>query len=95
MLQGCIAACGDLYLYRLSCLLCDRPTAQWTLLCQTVSWFTLYCSTRTLTNSTEAVIVTMALYYYPWPGNSQYESRTIFFLVPLCTNTIANLTWLI
>ncbi|XP_067678293.1 GPI mannosyltransferase 3-like [Haliotis asinina] len=81
MLQGVMAACGDLYLYRLSRLLCDRPTAQWTLLCQTLSWFTLYCSTRTLTNSTEAVLVTMALYYYPWPKSPQTSSLSKFLVL--------------
>ncbi|KAH3697157.1 GPI mannosyltransferase 3-like [Dreissena polymorpha] len=67
IIQGVIAACGDLYLYKLSWLLSDRATAQWALFCQMTNWFMLYCSTRTLTNSTETAIVTAALYYYPWP----------------------------
>lgn len=67
ILQGIIAAWGDLYLYKLSWKLSDRATAQWTLFCQITSWFTLYCCTRTLTNSMESVLVTVALYYFPWP----------------------------
>ncbi|KAJ8305556.1 hypothetical protein KUTeg_016101 [Tegillarca granosa] len=59
--QGVLAAYGDLYLFKLSCKLTDRATAQWTLLCQTLSWFMIYCSTRTLTNSTETVLITVAL----------------------------------
>lgn len=67
ILQGIMAAYGDLYLFKLSCKLSDRATAQWTLLCQILSWFTLYSCTRTLSNCVETVLVTMALYYYPWP----------------------------
>ncbi|XP_062584188.1 GPI mannosyltransferase 3-like [Saccostrea cucullata] len=68
VLQGIFAAWGDLYLYKLSWKLADRATAQWTLFCQITSWFTLYCCTRTLTNSMESVLVTVALYYFPWPN---------------------------
>ncbi|XP_060065292.1 GPI mannosyltransferase 3-like [Ylistrum balloti] len=68
ILQGVIAACGDLYLFKLSWKLSDRATAQWTLLCQILSWFTLYCCTRTLSNCMETVLITMALYYFPWPN---------------------------
>ena len=80
MLQGVIAAFGDLYLYKLSALLTGRATAQWTLLCQTLSWFMLYCSTRTLTNSTETVLCTIALYYFPWPGKSARYVSVLFIL---------------
>ncbi|XP_069127470.1 GPI mannosyltransferase 3-like [Argopecten irradians] len=68
IVQGVIAALGDLYLFKLSWKLSDRATAQWTLLCQILSWFTLYCCTRTLSNCMETVLVTMALYYFPWPN---------------------------
>ncbi|XP_021355210.1 GPI mannosyltransferase 3-like [Mizuhopecten yessoensis] len=68
ILQGVIAALGDLYLFKLSWKISDRATAQWTLLCQILSWFTLYCCTRTLSNCMETVVITMALYYFPWPN---------------------------
>ncbi|XP_033737188.1 GPI mannosyltransferase 3-like [Pecten maximus] len=68
IVQGVIAASGDLYLFKLSWKLSDRATAQWTLLCQILSWFTLYCCTRTLSNCMETVLITMALYYFPWPN---------------------------
>ncbi|XP_060570497.1 GPI mannosyltransferase 3-like [Ruditapes philippinarum] len=77
LIQGVIAAIGDLYLYKFSWLLCDRATAQWTLLCQTVNWFMLYCSTRTLTNSTETALITAALFYFPWPGKQNYSSQSV------------------
>ncbi|KAL4236615.1 hypothetical protein ACF0H5_004999 [Mactra antiquata] len=80
LIQAIIAAFGDLYLYKLSCLLTDRATAQWSLFCQTVSWFMLYCSTRTLTNSTETVLVTAALYYFPWPSKHTASNSPRKFL---------------
>lgn len=68
LLQGILASIGDLFLFRLSRRLSGHAVAQWTLLCSLLSWFMAYCCTRTLTNSTEMVLVTMALYYFPWPS---------------------------
>jgi phosphatidylinositol glycan class B len=66
-MQAILATIGDLYLYKFSRRLADQSTAQWTLCCQLASWFTFYCGTRTLTNSVETVITTVAMYYFPWP----------------------------
>ncbi|XP_013406843.1 GPI mannosyltransferase 3 [Lingula anatina] len=68
LLQAVFAAIGDYHLFKLSNHLCDKATAQWALLSQLLSWFTFYCCTRTLTNSAEAVLTTVALSHYPWPG---------------------------
>lgn len=68
LVQGIFAALGDLYTYRLSARLSGLKVAHWTLLCQLSSWFIFYTSSRTLTNSTEQVLTSLALYYYPWPG---------------------------
>ncbi|XP_052776100.1 GPI mannosyltransferase 3-like [Mya arenaria] len=85
IIQGIIAATGDLYLYKLSWMLCDRATAQWSLFCQMTNWFMLYSTTRTLTNSTETVLVTAALYYFPWPGkpSSSHSVRRFLLLASL------------
>lgn len=91
-IQGIIAATGDLYLYKFSWLLCDRATAQWTLLCQTVNWFMLYCATRTLTNSTETALVTAALFYFPWPGKVNPSQSTRKFLVLAALSVIVRPT---
>ncbi|KAK3590324.1 hypothetical protein CHS0354_008766 [Potamilus streckersoni] len=80
VLEAILAAWGDLYLYKLSWKLCDRATAQWTLLCQILSWFTLYCATRTLTNSAEASLCVIALYHFPWPGLLQNGSSLAKFV---------------
>ncbi|KAK7488449.1 hypothetical protein BaRGS_00020234 [Batillaria attramentaria] len=71
LLQGVLASTGDLFLFRLSRRLGGAEIAQWTLLCHMLSWFTAYCCTRTLTNSAETVLVTAALFYFPWPGYPQ------------------------
>lgn len=68
LVQGIFAAFGDLYTYRLSVRLSGLKVAHWTLFCQLSSWFVFYTSSRTLTNSTEQVLTSLALYYYPWPG---------------------------
>ncbi|ESP05347.1 hypothetical protein LOTGIDRAFT_181193, partial [Lottia gigantea] len=92
LLQGVLAAIGDLHLYKLSRKLSDTPTAQWTLLCQVINWFTLYCCTRTLTNSTEAVLVTVALYYFPWPGYPSGRNSTVKFLIMAALSVVVRPT---
>ncbi|XP_019640115.1 PREDICTED: GPI mannosyltransferase 3-like [Branchiostoma belcheri] len=67
LLQGLFTALCDLHLYKVTRKLHGKEVAQWTLLCQLLSWFMFYCGPRTLTNSMETVLTTAALYYYPWP----------------------------
>ncbi|XP_078600609.1 GPI alpha-1,2-mannosyltransferase 3-like [Branchiostoma floridae x Branchiostoma japonicum] len=67
LLQGLFTALCDLYLFKVTRKLHGKGVAQWTLLCQILSWFMFYCGPRTLTNSMETVLTTAALYYYPWP----------------------------
>lgn len=100
ILQGVIAAWGDLYLYKLSWKLSDRATAQWTLFCQITSWFTLYCCTRTLTNSMESVLVTVALYYFPWPDIRSGQKSSTWKFVSLAVLSVlirptAAVTWVL
>ncbi|CAD5115662.1 DgyrCDS4617 [Dimorphilus gyrociliatus] len=68
ILQAIFAALCDLYLYKFSSKIANQNVAKWSLLCQLTCWFTFYCYTRTLTNSMETVLSTMALFYFPWPG---------------------------
>ena len=71
LMQALFAAVGDLFLYKLSARLAGHKAARWTLLCQLTSWFTFYTYTRTLTNSIEAILTTVALYYFPWPNKAK------------------------
>jgi len=84
LIQGLFAAVSDLYVFRLSLRLSGAQTARWTLLFQLTSWFTFYCGTRTLTNSMEAFLTAVALYYYPWPGRT---TRSRFVYLPSYSTT--------
>ncbi|XP_076462738.1 GPI alpha-1,2-mannosyltransferase 3-like [Babylonia areolata] len=87
LLQGVVASVGDMYLYWLSGRLAGREVAQWTLLCQLLSWFTAYCCTRTLSNGVETTLVTAALYYFPWPGATQ-SGRDVRWFVALAAMSV-------
>ncbi|PFX22760.1 GPI mannosyltransferase 3 [Stylophora pistillata] len=76
VMQACFASFGDLFLYKLAAKRFDLQTARWTLICYLISWFTLYCVTRTLTNSLETVLTTMALYYWPCGGQKDGIKQT-------------------
>ncbi|XP_076115625.1 GPI alpha-1,2-mannosyltransferase 3-like [Mytilus galloprovincialis] len=97
ILQGVFAAFGDLYLFKLSWKLTDRATAQWSLFCQVTSWFMFYCITRTLTNSMETVLVTVALYYYPWPKckSTSLTKFLVFASLSVLVRPTAAIIWLL
>lgn len=73
LVQSCFASFGDLFLYKLAVKRFDLQTGRWTLICYLISWFTFYSVTRTLTNSLETVLTTIALYY--WPCNSKENNN--------------------
>ncbi|CAG5121205.1 unnamed protein product [Candidula unifasciata] len=99
LVQAVIAAWGDLCLYKLSSKLSGRATAQWTLLCHLLSWFTIYCCTRTLTNSTETVLITAALSYFPWPDHPSKPKDIYKFLALAALSVVvrptAALVWIL
>ena len=74
LVQSFFAAFGDLFLYKLAVKRFDHQTGGWTLICHLMSWFTFYSVTRTLTNSLETVLITIALYY--WPYDTKKEINT-------------------
>ncbi|XXG74680.1 hypothetical protein AAC387_Pa07g3338 [Persea americana] len=67
LLQSIFASFGDLYLFKLSRLAFDERVARWTLFSQLTNWFMFFCFPRTLSNSLEAVLTIMGLYYW-WPS---------------------------
>ena len=77
MLQAFFQACGDLYLYKLALRWGDTGalSARYALFLQLTSWFTWYCGVRTYSNSLEAVLMTMALTYWPWPTIPPFSSK--------------------
>jgi len=80
LLQAVLAAFGDFFVFKLSGKLFGRESATWSLLCNCLSWFTFYCITRTLTNSTETILTTIALYQWPWDPKLPQDSTSNLLL---------------
>ncbi|TRY90141.1 hypothetical protein DNTS_033334 [Danionella cerebrum] len=81
--QAFLAAFADVKLYQLVLQWESPEVAKWTCLSQLCSWFTWFCCSRTLTNSTETALTTLALYYYPLPGSKTHNSWKYLSLVSL------------
>ncbi|KAL1007283.1 hypothetical protein UPYG_G00084510 [Umbra pygmaea] len=83
VMQALLAALADVKLYSLIRSLEHPDIAKWTYFCQLCSWFTWYCSTRTLTNTMETTLTTLALCYYPLNGSKTHCSTKYLTLVAL------------
>ncbi|EFA77662.1 putative transmembrane protein [Heterostelium album PN500] len=71
LLQGIVAAVGDIYLYKLSKAIFGKECAKWTLIINLINWYTFVCIVRTYSNSIETVLFVISLYYWPLPGKTQ------------------------
>ncbi|KPP75956.1 GPI mannosyltransferase 3-like [Scleropages formosus] len=89
-----LAALADSKLYSLIQGLESSEIARWTYFCQLCSWFTWYCCTRTLTNTMEAVLTTLALSYYPLPG-SKSHSNAIILGISTVLDSIFHGKWIV
>ncbi|XP_053573474.1 GPI mannosyltransferase 3 [Bombina bombina] len=81
LLQSVLSALADVKLYTLLRHLENANIAKWVYFSQLCSWFTWYCSSRTLTNTMETVLSTFALYYYPLEGSSRKNSTKYLIFV--------------
>lgn len=71
-----------------------KPKTFWPVVCYMSCPFLAYCSTRTLVNTTETNLTTIALYYYPWSfGNKDVKFLWIVALVCIMRPT-AIIIWL-
>lgn len=77
LVQSFFAAFGDLFLYKLAVKRFNLQTGRWTLICYLMSWFTFYSVTRTLTNSLETVLTTIALYYWPCDIKKENNAKDV------------------
>ena len=77
IVQSFFASFGDLFLYKLAVKRFDPQTGKWTLICYLMSWFALYSVTRTLTNSLETVLTTIALYHWPCDIKKEINTRDV------------------
>ncbi|XP_035276010.1 GPI mannosyltransferase 3 [Anguilla anguilla] len=96
VMQALLAALADIKLYSLIQRLEQPYITRWMYFCQLCSWFTWYCCTRTLTNTMETVLTTLALHYYPLPGSKMYSSSKYLTLVALAilVRPTALIVWL-
>ncbi|XP_075821392.1 GPI alpha-1,2-mannosyltransferase 3 isoform X3 [Microtus pennsylvanicus] len=85
--QALLSAVADVRLYSLMKRVGNQEVAQWVFFCQMCSWFTWYCCTRTLTNTTETALTAIALFYYPLEG-SRSMNRLITFSLSLIIDRI-------
>lgn len=83
VIQALLAAYADVKFFFLIRTLENRDIAKWTFFCQMCSWFTWFCCTRTLTNSMETSLTTLALFYFPLPGSKTQCSQKYLSLVAL------------
>ena len=89
--MGLLAAVADLSLYRFSHRLGGQAVAQLSLACQLLNWFTLFAAARTLINSLEWALTTLALAHFtalPAPmDNAALRARhewRFLFIVSVC-----------
>ncbi|XP_048118409.1 GPI mannosyltransferase 3 isoform X1 [Alosa alosa] len=96
VLQALLAAFTDVKLYAVIKNLESPDVAQLTYFSQLCSWFTWYCCTRTLTNTTETMLTTLALCYYSLPGSKTHNSAKYLTLVSLAVivRPTALIVWL-
>ncbi|KAH6579090.1 hypothetical protein BASA60_003402 [Batrachochytrium salamandrivorans] len=73
--QGVLAAISDFFTFLLAYRLFGVNTALWTLASVAMSWFNYYCLVRTYSNSLEACITSIALYFWPWSSAASSEGR--------------------
>ncbi|MBN3296359.1 PIGB mannosyltransferase, partial [Amia calva] len=91
-----LAALADIKLYSLIRRLEHSEVAKWVYFSQLCSWFTWYCCTRTLTNTVETVLTTLALHYYPLQGSETQHRSKYLALVALAViiRPTAVIVWL-
>lgn len=81
ILQALLAALADVKFYLLVRTLEEQDVAKWMFFCHLCSWFTWFCCTRTLSNSVEASVTCLALFYFPLPASSTHSSKKYLTLV--------------
>jgi GPI mannosyltransferase 3 len=83
LLQSIGAAVCDYYTHGLALKLFGRDTAAWGLLLQLASWFDFYCLCRPYSNSLEAVLTIVSLYYWTplWCYDKQVHTNIIMHVL--------------
>ncbi|XP_074034783.1 phosphatidylinositol glycan anchor biosynthesis class B [Leptinotarsa decemlineata] len=77
ILQAILSAYSDLCFYKWS------GTKKWAIFCIGTSWFWFYTGSRTLINSLECALSTIALSYFPWPGKGIENNSNFLWIISL------------
>ncbi|XP_061612458.1 GPI mannosyltransferase 3-like isoform X2 [Phyllopteryx taeniolatus] len=95
-LQALITAFADFKFFFFLRELEDRDVAKWTFFCHLCSWYTWYSCSRTLTNSVETTITSLALCYFPLPASKTHSSKKYLSLVAfaIIVRPTALIVWL-
>ncbi|CAL8359636.1 unnamed protein product [Gadus morhua 'NCC'] len=83
VMQALLASAADVKMYFFTRSMENPHVAKWTYFCQLCSWFTWYCCTRTLSNTMETTLTSLALTYYPLPGSKAHHSKKYLTLVAM------------
>ncbi|CAL8243244.1 unnamed protein product [Lota lota] len=83
VMQALLASAADVKMYFFTRSMENPDVAKWTYFCQLCSWFTWYCCTRTMSNTMETTLTTLALTYYPLPGSKTHHSKKYLTLVAM------------
>ncbi|XP_044756159.1 GPI mannosyltransferase 3 [Coccinella septempunctata] len=75
ILQAILTAYSDICFYEWT------GRRKWAVFCIATSWFSFYMGSRTLINSFETAISTIALSLFPWPGTGKDEKLHFLWLV--------------
>ncbi|XP_008335169.1 GPI mannosyltransferase 3 [Cynoglossus semilaevis] len=81
--QALLAAFADVKFFFLVRSFESQDVAKWTFFCHLCSWFTWFCCTRTLTNTMETTITSLALCYFPLAGSKTHSSKKYLALVAM------------
>ncbi|GLV38019.1 Phosphatidylinositol glycan anchor biosynthesis class B [Carabus blaptoides fortunei] len=89
ILQALLSAYADLRFYNWS------AQHKWAAFNIAVSWFWFYTASRTLINTLETSLTTIALSYFPWPGQEKGNNHFLWLVALLCTvRPTACIPWL-
>ncbi|KAL1505327.1 hypothetical protein ABEB36_004918 [Hypothenemus hampei] len=75
--QAILSAYADLSFYEWS------GTKKWAIFTLTTSWFWYYCGSRTLINTFEAALTTIALSKFPWQGKTDKGEHFLWIIAVL------------
>ncbi|XP_033097006.1 GPI mannosyltransferase 3-like isoform X2 [Anneissia japonica] len=81
ILQGVFSAVGDLHIYLFARNLTSPSIALLILISHLSNWFVLFTATRTLANTMEMILTSVALSCYPTTSACQQQHRAVYLVI--------------